>query len=68
MASKISDCKKVFQLGKYRYLMPLDPAMRAQIAPLAKPYPKRGTGEIDNALQSNAETGGASPTVPLLNT
>jgi len=27
--------------GKHRYLMPLDDAMRAQIAPLAKPYPKR---------------------------
>lgn len=26
---------------KHRYLMPLDDAMRAQIAPLAKPYPKR---------------------------
>jgi hypothetical protein len=26
---------------KLRYLMPLDDAMRAQIAPLAKPYPKR---------------------------
>ncbi|MFN7611312.1 MAG: hypothetical protein ACK5QX_10320, partial [bacterium] len=26
---------------KHRYLMPLDEAMRAQIAPLAKPYPKR---------------------------
>lgn len=27
--------------GKYRYLLPLDPAMRAQVALLAKPYPKR---------------------------
>lgn len=27
--------------SKYRYLYPLDDAMRAQIAPLAKPYPKR---------------------------
>ena len=27
--------------GKHRYLMPLDAEMRAQIAPLAKPYPKR---------------------------
>lgn len=51
--------------GKYRYLYPLDAAMRAQIAPLAKPYPKRGTGETDNAPGTNRETGGASPTVPL---
>lgn len=27
--------------GKHRYLYPLDDAMREQIAPLAKPYPKR---------------------------
>ena len=27
--------------SKHRYLYPLDDAMRAQIAPLAKPYPKR---------------------------
>ena len=26
---------------KYRYLMPLDEGMRAQVAPLSKPYPKR---------------------------
>lgn len=26
---------------KHKYLMPLDDAMRAKIAPLAKPYPKR---------------------------
>lgn len=54
---------------KHRYLMPLDDAMRKQIAPLAKPYPKRvtrDTGETDNAAQSNEQTGGASPTVSLL--
>jgi hypothetical protein len=58
--------KKIKVPGKYRYLYPLDAAMRAQIAPLAKPYPKRGPGETDNAAQSNAQTGGASPTGPLL--
>jgi hypothetical protein len=26
---------------KHRYLMPLDPAMRTQVAELAKPYPER---------------------------
>jgi len=50
---------------KYKYLMPLDDEMRKQIEPLRKPYPKRGRGEIDNAPQSNEETGGASPTRPL---
>ena len=34
---------KVATPGKHRYLMPLDAAMREQIAPLAKPYPKRTT-------------------------
>ena len=52
--------------GKYKYLNPLDAAMRAQIEPLRKPYPKRGLGETDNAPGSNPETGGASPTSPLL--
>jgi hypothetical protein len=52
--------------GKHRYLFPLDDAMRKQIEPLRKPYPKRGTGETDNAAQSNAQTGGASPTRSLL--
>jgi len=35
------ECKPVNRIGKHRYLMPLDAAMREQIAPLAKPYPKR---------------------------
>jgi len=52
--------------GKHRYLMPLDEEMRRQIEPLRKPYPKRGRGETDSAGQTNAQTGGASPTRPLL--
>lgn len=39
--AKISECEKIPQLGKHRYLYPLDRAMRRQIAPLAQPYPKR---------------------------
>ena len=50
---------------KHKYLFPLDDAMRKQIEPLRKPYPKRESGEIDNAVQSNAQTGGASPTDSL---
>lgn len=52
--------------SKYRYLYPLDDAMRKRIEPLRKPYPKRGQGETDSAPQSNAETEGASPICPLL--
>ncbi len=52
-------------LGKHKYLYPLDDAMRQQIEPLRKPYPKRERGEIDNAAESNPQTGGASPTRSL---
>lgn len=65
---KIEDCHRIRELPKHRYLMPLDDAMRAQIEPLRKPYPKRetrGRGETDSAAESNPQTGGASPTRPL---
>lgn len=55
-------------MWKYKYLYPLDDAMRKQIELLRKPYPKketRGAGETDNAPGTNRETGGASPTAPL---
>jgi len=38
-----SGLEKVAAGDKHKYLMPLDAAMREQIAPLAKPYPKRTT-------------------------
>lgn len=46
---KIDECEKVKQDGKHKYLYPLDKAMRRQIEPLAKPYPKRAdVGEIES--------------------
>ncbi len=39
---RFDQCRAVETPGKHRYLMPLDAEMRAQIAPLSKPYPKRG--------------------------
>jgi hypothetical protein len=36
-----AQCITVSARGKHRYLMPLDSAMRDQIEPLRKPYPKR---------------------------
>lgn len=48
--------------GKHRYLMPLDAAMRAQIAPLAKPYPKRAK---DQDAANPAALGGETPTRTL---
>lgn len=51
--------------SKYRYLMPLDDAMRKQIEPLRKPYPKRaGSITADAAVIHTAE-GGAAPTPAL---
>jgi hypothetical protein len=49
-------------LWKHKYLYPLDDAMRKQIEPLRKPYPKRGQGETDSAAGTNPQTGGARPT------
>lgn len=54
---------------KHTYLYPLDTAMREQIAPLAKPYPKRQStcaGSIDSdASTFHAGEGGATPTPAL---
>src|SRR3990167_1894020 len=62
---KISDCKVIPQLDKHRYLYPLDSAMRLQIAPLAKPYPKRA-GSAESGTAEPTAGGGASPTPALL--
>lgn len=51
--------------GKHRYLMPLDAAMREQIAPLAKPYPKRTTRTKEQDAGHPPALGGAAPTRSL---
>ena len=53
--------------GKHKYFLPLDDAMRAQVAPLAKPYPKRiCAASIDSdATGFQPEEGGAHPTAAL---
>lgn len=45
--------RQIAAAAKYRYLFPLDAATRAQVAPLAQPYPKR---------VRSAENGTAAPT------
>lgn len=60
----ISMGRKVPILGKHRYLLPLDDEMRARIAPLAKPYPKRGRSR-ENAAAGPPAEGGVIPTRPL---
>jgi len=64
--AKRSSCKQVELLGKHRYLMPLDDAMRKQIEPLRKPYPKRAGSIASDASAIHAEQGGATPTSALL--
>lgn len=59
---KRSECVAVPVHGKHRYLMPLDAEMREQIAPLAKPYPKRPK---DQDLANPAKLGGETPTRTL---
>jgi len=49
-------------MGKHRYLMPLDKAMRMQIEPLSKPYPKR---EKQGNEDFQSLPGGATPTLTL---
>lgn len=51
--------------GKHKYLMPLDAAMRTQIAPLAKPYPKRLRAVTSTPDGTPDRVGGATPTTAL---
>lgn len=55
--------KRLKTTPKHRYLMPLDDAMRAQIAPLAKPYPKRAK-QATTGDQSVGRQGSADPHAP----
>lgn len=51
--------------GKHKYLYPLDDAMRAQLAPLAKPYPKRASEPTSVGAGDQPGQGGATPTRTL---
>jgi hypothetical protein len=58
-------CSPVTCPGKLKYVCPLDDAMRQQIAPLAKPYPKRATSIGSDVPGFQSGEGGATPTVAL---
>lgn len=62
---KPSELKKIKQLGKHRYLMPLDDEIRKQIQSLAKPYPKRAQSKDSVATDFQSDEGGANPTCAL---
>lgn len=53
--------------GKRKYVMPLDNAMKAQIAPLAKPYPKRAKQAMSGD-QSEQRQGSTDPHAPKVRT
>lgn len=58
---------KVQQKRKWRYMMPLDKAMRTQLQAMGvvKPYPKRVTSDTIDTAADQAEKGGETPTVTL---
>jgi hypothetical protein len=57
------DAKAVRGLVRHKYLMPLDDMMRAAVAPLAKPYPKR-TKQAMAEHHSAQRPGSADPHAP----
>jgi hypothetical protein len=58
-APKPSECTVIAIPGKYKYIYPLDAAMRAQIEPLRKPYPKRVKHPSDAPVVQAGEDGAA---------
>lgn len=61
-----ANAKIIKTTPKYRYLMPLDEAMRKQIECLRKPYPKKTSGGSVTVAQTaiQPERGGSIPTSP----
>lgn len=62
--------RKVIPEPKHRYVLPLDDEMRARVAPLAKPYPKRealpdSASEGRSSAGPPSGDGGATPTPTL---
>lgn len=62
---RAEDGERVVLPGKHKYLYPLDDAMRAQLAPLAKPYPKRASEPTSVGTGDQPGQGGATPTRTL---
>lgn len=62
---RLEEGTRIVLPGKHKCLYPLDAAMRAQIAPLAKPYPKRAAEPTSVGTGDQPDQGGATPTRPL---
>jgi hypothetical protein len=52
-------CRAVACPGKHKYALPLDAAMRAQLAPLARPYPRRQPLESEGPPDQGGHEGAA---------
>lgn len=61
----VRGCSYSKVLWKHKYLYPLDDAMRKQILPLAKPYPKRAASADGGTSGVQPEGSGSSPTAAL---
>lgn len=59
------NAEHIRMLPKFKYLYPLDAAMRAQIEPLRKPYPKC-VGSVAGGTVSFQETGDGPNPIPTL--
>lgn len=62
---KTSDCVQIPMPPKHKYLYPLDAAMRQQIEPLRKPYPKRADIINGDLPDVQSGEGGSIPTSAL---
>lgn len=65
---KPSDCKEITEIGKHRYLMPLDNEMRRRVEPLRKPYPKKPCAGSETVTRPSIQRGegGSIPTPALM--
>lgn len=61
----VTGMKKVITPGKHKYLYPLDEEVRARVAPLARPFPKRAGSIAVDASVVQTEEGGSTPTSAL---
>lgn len=62
---RTSDCQRVDQPAKHKYFFPFDSEIRARLAPMSKPYPKRVGSETADTAAFHVAKGGSTPTPTL---
>jgi len=60
-----SEAERISNGIKHKYVLPLDPEMRARILLLAQPYPKRAGSIVADVPAHQAGEGGSTPTPAL---